>query len=239
MTCTVIDMAQYARRQHFDYFRSLPYPYVGVTENVDVSGLVRFCREKGCSFYLAFLHAAARAADGVPQLRQRIRDGGIVEYDACPTSHTELLSDGTYCYCTLRHDLPLDRYLPYAEEVRRLARENASIDEDDDVESMYFISALAALYRAHPAGRRRGRVQPAHHMGEIRGGPAGPADAPGDVAGPSCAGGRHSPREFLCKSPQRADSMLLTEQNLRFCGTFFVESLPFFCQAGIFHAYGE
>ena len=117
MACTVIDMAQYARRRHFDYFRSLPYPYVGVTENVDVSGLVRFCHEKGCSFYLAFLHAAARAADGVPQLRQRIRDGGIVEYDACPTSHTELLPDGTYCYCTLRHDHPLDRYLPYAEEL--------------------------------------------------------------------------------------------------------------------------
>ena len=146
MACTVIDMAQYARRRHFDYFRSLPYPYVGVTENVDVSGLVRFCREKGCSFYLAFLHAAARAADGVPQLRQRIRDGGIVEYDACPTSHTELLPDGTYCYCTLRHDHPLDRYLPYAEETRRLARENASIDEDDDVESMYFISALPWLH---------------------------------------------------------------------------------------------
>lgn len=146
MACTVIDMAQYARRRHFDYFRSLPYPYVGVTENMDVSGLVRFCHEKGCSFYLAFLHAAARAADGVPQLRQRIRDGGIVEYDACPTSHTELLPDGTYCYCTLRHDQPLDRYLPYAEETRRLARENASIDEDDDVESMYFISALPWLH---------------------------------------------------------------------------------------------
>lgn len=146
MAFTRIDMADYPRRQHFDYFRSLAYPYVGVTQNVDVTELAAFCRAKGCSFYLTFLHTAALAADGVPQLRQRIRDGGVVEYDACPTSHTELLPDSTYCYCTLHHHMPLPDYLAHAEEARRLCRENASIDEDDDVESMYFISTLPWLH---------------------------------------------------------------------------------------------
>lgn len=146
MAHQIIDMTAYPRRQHFDYFRSLPYPYVGVTQAVDVSGLVHFCKEKGCSFYLTFLHAAALAADGVQELRQRIRDGGIIEYDACPTSHTELLEDSTYCYCTLHHHMAFADYLAQAEEARRRCRENASIDEDDDVESMYFISTLPWLH---------------------------------------------------------------------------------------------
>ena len=146
MACTRIDMAEYARRQHFEYFRTLAYPYVGVTQNVDVTALVQHCRTQGISFYLTFMHAAALAADGVPQLRQRIRDGGIVEYDACPTSHTELLPNGTYCYCTLHHHMPLADYLARAEEARRLCRENASIEEDDDAESMYFISTLPWLH---------------------------------------------------------------------------------------------
>lgn len=146
MAYTRIDMNTYARRQHFDYFRSLPYPYVGVTQEVDVTALVHFCREKACSFYLTFLHAAALAADEVAPLRQRIRDGGIVEYDACPTSHTELLDDGTYCYCTLHHHLPLAEYLARSEEARQACREKASIEEDEDVESMYFISTLPWLH---------------------------------------------------------------------------------------------
>ena len=146
MSCKPIDMSAYPRRQHFDYFRSLPYPYVGVTQNVDVTALVRFCKTRGCSFYLAVLHACALAADQVPELRQRIRDGGVVQYDACPTSHTELLPDSTYCYCTLHHHMPFADYLARAEEARRLCRENASIDEDDDVESMYFISTLPWLH---------------------------------------------------------------------------------------------
>ena len=141
-----IDLEQYDRRQHFEYFSSLQYPYVGITNNVDVSELVRFCKAKNYSFYLTFLHAAAIAADCVNELRQRIRDGGIVEYDECPTSHIELLENNTYCYCTLHHHMTLEEYIPYAEQARSRCRQKGSIDEDDDSESMYFISTLPWLH---------------------------------------------------------------------------------------------
>ena len=141
-----IDLDNYNRRRHFEYFSSLQYPYVGITNNVDVSELVRFCEDRNYSFYLTILHAIALAADGVRELRQRIHDGGIIEYSECPTSHIELLEDNTYCYCTLRHHMAMDEYIPYAEEMRKRAREQGSIDEDDDAESMYFISTLPWLH---------------------------------------------------------------------------------------------
>ncbi len=136
-----IDLNQYPRKAHFEYFRSLAYPYVGTTVNVDVTELVRMCQEKEYSFYLTFLHAVALAADGVPEFRMRIHDGGIVRYDECPTSHTEPAGDGTYCYCTLHHHMPLAEYLERAQEARKTCRENG-IQEDEDVESMLFISTL-------------------------------------------------------------------------------------------------
>ena len=37
MACTVISMADYPRRNHFDYFRSLSYPYAGVTQEAMAS----------------------------------------------------------------------------------------------------------------------------------------------------------------------------------------------------------
>ena len=142
MSFIKIDLDQYDRRQHFEYFSSLQYPYVGITSDVDVSELVRFCKAKNYSFYLTFLHAAALAADGVKELRQRIHNGGIIEYSECPTSHIELLDNNTYCYCTLHHHTALSEYIPYAVETRNLCRQNGSIDEDEDVESMYFISTF-------------------------------------------------------------------------------------------------
>ena len=142
----MIDMERYPRKAHFDYFRSLAYPAVGVTVDVDVTPLAEWSKKNGASFYLLFIHAAALAADQVPQLRQRIRDGGIAEYQECPTSHTEAKPDGAYCYCTLRHHMPLAQYLEKAEAARRQCRENGSIQEEEDVESYYFVSTLPWLH---------------------------------------------------------------------------------------------
>ncbi len=141
-----IDMATYPRRDHFEHFYGMAYPYVGVTVEVDVTALLTLCREKGYSFYLMVLHAVALAADEVDEFRRRIDDGGIVEYDECPTSHTELKPDGTYAYCTLHHHMPLEVYLQRAEAARAAARESGSIEEEAEVQSMYFISTLPWLH---------------------------------------------------------------------------------------------
>ncbi len=140
-----IDMRTYPRRAHFDYFRTLQYPMLGVTVEADVTELRDFCRSESCSFFLAFLRAAARAANGVPELRRRILDGGIVEYDACGTSHVELREDGTYGYCTLYHDRPWREYLACAEAERRRCRAKASIEEDGDVLGLFFVTSLPWL----------------------------------------------------------------------------------------------
>lgn len=145
MAPRIIDMADYPRKAHFDYFRSLQYPYVGVTVDTDVTDALRFSRETGKSFFLTVLHAAALAADGVPELRQRIRGDQIVEYAECPTSHTERTGGAGYCYCTLRHHMDLRTYFEAAEKARERCAANG-IEEDDDVESMVFISALPWLH---------------------------------------------------------------------------------------------
>ena len=146
MTMRRIDLDTYPRREHFRHFCSMAYPYVGVTVDVDVTGLLTLCRERGCSFYLMVLHAVALGADEVPEFRRRVDNGGIVEYDECPTSHTELKPDGTYAYCTLRHHMPLAAYLAQAKSARTAAREGGSIEEEDEVQSMYFISTLPWLH---------------------------------------------------------------------------------------------
>ena len=139
-----LDMETFPRKAHFDYFRSLPYPYVGTTVNVDVTEAVRYAHRTQRSFYLTFMHAAALAADQVPQLRQRIHGDGIYEYPECPTSHVELLENETYVYCTLHHHMSAEEYFSSAEKAREACRKRG-FAEDEAAESMYFISALPWL----------------------------------------------------------------------------------------------
>ena len=139
-------MENYPRRGHFEYFSKMPDPYFGVTVNVDVTELAVFCKREKASFYLSFIHAAALAANAVPELRQRICGGKIVEYDFCETSHIELAADGTYCYCSLRHDMAWKEYLSYAAEKRADCLRDPGIEEDDDAEGQFFVTALPWLH---------------------------------------------------------------------------------------------
>ncbi len=142
----LLDMAAYPRKTHFDYFRGLAYPYVGVTVPVKVTGLARALKENGLPFFFSFLYCAARAANGVPEFRQRIRGEGIVQYEACRTSHTVALEDGTFCYCTLNASMPFFEFLPYAAnaqgEAKRAAR---ATDNADEAEELLFVSCTPWL----------------------------------------------------------------------------------------------
>lgn len=141
-----LDMAAYARRDEYDYFRSLAYPYVGVTVHADITPLHARVRAEGLPFFLSLLYVTSRAANEIPELRQRMRADGIVEYDVCPTSHTVSLGGGRYCYCMLRADCPFDVYLPAAVEAQEAARREASMAESaSDAESLFFVSTMPGI----------------------------------------------------------------------------------------------
>ena len=145
MNWRTVDMSRESRRDQFAYFQTLSNPYVGVTVQVDVTELAVWCRERGTSFFLAVLYAAVRAANGVPELRRRIRGDQVVEYDRCPSSHTVALPDGTYCYCTLDCAQPLGAFLPAAQAEVARVKAAPSLDDGADPDELFFVSSLPWL----------------------------------------------------------------------------------------------
>lgn len=146
MNYKVVDMNVYKRKDHFAYFKSLANPYVGLTVQVDITKFIQVVKEKKLPFFLTFNYCVARAANSVPEFRQRIMNDGIVEYTDCKTSHTVALEDGTYCYCTLSTNMPFDEYLPYAIKAQEDAREARSTsDDEEDANELLFISSLPWL----------------------------------------------------------------------------------------------
>ncbi len=140
----MLDLESYPRIQHYNYFRSLAYPYVGLTAELDLHGLPARLRELGHPFFLSFLHRVTRAANSVPEFRQRIAGDGIAEYQRCRSSHNLALPDGTYCYCTLEDSLPLGEFIPWAREQQRLAAGRRSLS-DEGGEDLFYISTLPWL----------------------------------------------------------------------------------------------
>ena len=138
-----LDMQTYKRKDHFAYFCSLAYPYVGITVDVDITDLLGKLRSEKLPFFLTVCYCAAQAANGIAQFRQRIMNGRIIEFDRCRTSHTVALEDGTYCYCTLEDTMPYGEYLLYAQEEQERAKAARTIEEiQEETADLLFLSTL-------------------------------------------------------------------------------------------------
>ena len=142
MAWRFVDMQRDPRREQFAYFLDFANPYLGVTAEVDVMKTLEWTRRTGNSFFLTVLYAAVRAANAVPELRRRIRGREVVEYDRCPSSHTVALPDGSYCYCRLTVDRPLEEFLPYAAAEQDRAAAAPTLEDGADEESLLFVSCL-------------------------------------------------------------------------------------------------
>lgn len=140
---TCIDMEAYPRRSHFDYFRQMAYPYVGLTANVDVTGLLAYAKSRGVSGFHTILWVVSRAVNAIPQLCQRIEGEGIVEYDHCDVGYTVALPDHTFCNCTVDCRGSLEAFLPYARERQEEAsRRHGFVNDDEDESGMMFVSCV-------------------------------------------------------------------------------------------------
>lgn len=142
----LIDWEEYPRKSHFAYFGSLAYPYVGVTANVDVTKPIAYAKAHGGSTFLANLWVAAKAANAVPELRQRVVEGQIVEFDYCNLGFTVALPDKTFCNCYTESRMGIDEFLTDAEARKGAAMKTPGfVNPDEDETGLIFASSLPWL----------------------------------------------------------------------------------------------
>lgn len=142
MNKKVISIEDTNRKEHFLYFKNIGYPYVGLTIHLDITHFSQDLKAKGNPFFLSFLYYVVKAANTIPQFRRRIENDGIVEYDYCKASCVILKNDNSFGYCTLDCNKPFSVFLDEGKERIERTKETGNIQEDENVESLFFISCI-------------------------------------------------------------------------------------------------
>ncbi|MDF5745657.1 CatA-like O-acetyltransferase, partial [Klebsiella quasipneumoniae] len=78
----IIDTAAWPRRAHFTFYRQFANPSFNLCVQIEAQRLYECAKDRRVSFFQLALYALLRAANGVPQLLQRVRDGEVIEYDS-------------------------------------------------------------------------------------------------------------------------------------------------------------
>lgn len=92
----IINLDTWNRKQHFEHFNAMLDPYFAVTVPFDVTIAYHNAKSSGQSFFARYLHDCMKAINKVDNLRYRIVDNEIIDYEVIHASATFIREDKTF-----------------------------------------------------------------------------------------------------------------------------------------------
>lgn len=136
-----IDLETYPRRRILEAFATCEVPCLSVTNLVDITGVKTVCEQAGCSFFVGMTFLISKAVNRVPELRHRLIEGKLVEFERVDPGYTVLLKDRTFSFCDSRHYEDFPSYRDHAEICIDLVKQCPDLGTGEK-HHMFFITNL-------------------------------------------------------------------------------------------------
>lgn len=91
-----LDIANWARKEHFHFFRKFEEPFFGLTVEVNCEKAHAACKANGYSFFLYYLHKSLLAANRIEPFRYTIEGDEVMVFDKVNASPTIMRPNNTF-----------------------------------------------------------------------------------------------------------------------------------------------
>jgi len=131
------------RRRHFEFFRDMNHPHFSVCAHVPVGPWVREAKAREQRLTSSLVYLLSRAANAIPEFRQRIRDTDVVEHEVVHPSFAVATDDtDVFSFCEVELGDDMATFLARAEEQIAAMRASPSIEDAAGRDDYLFMSAF-------------------------------------------------------------------------------------------------
>ncbi|SRR6266496_1425435 len=107
-----LDLANWSRRELFEFFIGYTNPYFNVCAHVDVTNLVALVRDRpAVRISLALHYFALRIANEIEPFRYRLKDGRVFVYEAVNGGTTVLLPNESFAYAYFDYQIDFEKFV--------------------------------------------------------------------------------------------------------------------------------
>jgi chloramphenicol O-acetyltransferase type A len=137
-----IDMASWPRRKHFDFFNTFSFPHFNLCASVTITTFRRAAQERGLPFTASLVYLLARAANRIPEFRQRIRGQEVVEHTVIHPSFIVPSPHELFSFCMIPYGESFSLFA--AEAVERMAQvqEAPTLDDGPGQDDLLFMTSI-------------------------------------------------------------------------------------------------
>lgn len=136
-----IDLSDWNRKAHFDFFKTFEEPFFGVGVKVDCSIAYHKAKTADQSFFLTYLHAALRAANAVDNFKYRIFNGEVYAYSRIDASPTINRPDNTFGFSYIEYKKDFKSFVVAAnQEMDRVRQRTDLVPAHGEANVIHFSS---------------------------------------------------------------------------------------------------
>lgn len=117
-----LDLQNWPRKEHFEFFNSFEEPFFGITVKINCTRAYHKAKASNTSFFLYYLHASIVSANKTEPFRYRIsEDNEVYVYDEINPSATISRQDGTFGFSYIKFERDFEKfYVGALEEIERV-----------------------------------------------------------------------------------------------------------------------
>jgi len=167
---TIIDLANWPRHEHFEFFKQYDMPFFGITAQLDCTRLYDKSKSQGFPFAAAYHFASLQAINEVEELRCRNEDDLPVRYDVIHLSTTIARPDGTFGFSFQRYTEDFGQFVAgFIAETQRVQAETGLKNPYSDQDIIYYTVTRGIAFTSfdHPMMFRRQGSVPLMAFGEM------------------------------------------------------------------------
>lgn len=154
-----LDLANWSRRELFEFFIGYTNPYFNVCARVDVTKLVALVRNRpDVRISLALHYFALRVANEIEPFRYRLKDDNVFVYDVVNGGTTVLLPNESFAYAYFDYRPDFDKFVSEAGKAVDIVRTGSGPLKPtmrDDV--IYFTTLPWISFTSFAHARTKGR----------------------------------------------------------------------------------
>jgi chloramphenicol O-acetyltransferase type A len=137
-----IDMQTWPRRQHFELYRAFEHPHFSMGANVDLTAFYPFVKRQGYSLTVSILYVIARAANAIPEFRQRIRGEQVIEHEIVNPSFTVLTEGDLFTFCDLVYAEAYSEFAATAAKRIAEVKAHPSLDDSPGQDDVLYTTSI-------------------------------------------------------------------------------------------------
>lgn len=111
-----LDINNWARKDHFHFFKQFEEPFFGVCIHIDCTIAYRICKENNFPFFIYYLYASLKAANEIEPFRYRISGDEILNYEFVNASPTINRPNGTFGFAYMDFRKSFAEFVTVAQE---------------------------------------------------------------------------------------------------------------------------